>query len=201
MTTIALRTQEQICFIKYYFIISHAKLIIMKLTLVAAFFLLIASPLVATAQENQDEEEQKPEITFLKFQRSKFVLLDADKFPVKRGLKKNDMEALLEGNSDALRHYRTYRALKPIKITTRFVGLAGVATGLLLVPDYGDTGWIIYGCGLGMLLAVQLPIAIVAGSQAGKAVDEHNMVMSKNKEKYSLYLMGNANGIGLALNF
>lgn len=171
----------------------------MKLKIIATLFILFMIPIASIAQE--DEDEQIPEISFLKFQRSKFVLLDTDKFPIKRGLKRNDMEALLEGNSDALKHYRTFRVLKPIKITTRFVGLAGVVAGLALVPDYGDTGWIIYGSGLGVLLAVQLPIAIIAGSQAGKAVDSHNMIMAKQKEKYSLNISVTSNGLGLVLKF
>ncbi len=173
----------------------------MKIRLLTTLLMLFAIPIVSVAQDDDSKEEDKPEISFLKFQRSKFILLDAEKFPIKRGLKKNHMEALLEGNSDALKHYNRFRTLRTMKHVTRGVGLAAIVTGLALVPEYDDVGWGIMTGGVLFMLGVQLPIAISAGSQAGKAVDDHNTIMSKNKEKYSLHMGVTGNGIGLVLNF
>lgn len=165
------------------------------------FLLFACLPSISFAQETEQDKNEVPEITFLKFQRSKFILLDADKFPIKRGLKKNDMEALLEGNSDALKHYHRFRTLRTMKHVTRGVGLAAIVTGLALVPEYDDVGWGVMTGGVLFMLGVQLPIAISAGSQAGKSVDYHNTIMAKNKEKYTLNIGITNGGVGLVLNF
>lgn len=173
----------------------------MNIKTIFSSLILFVLPLFAYAQETEKDNNEVPEITFLKFQRSKFILLDADKFPIKRGLKKNDMEALLEGNSDALKHYYRFRTLRTMKHVTRGVGLAAIVTGLVLVPEYDDVGWSVMTGGILFMLGVQLPIAISAGSQAGKSVDYHNTIMAKNKEKYTLNMGITNGGIGLVLNF
>lgn len=154
---------------------------------------------------SQETEDTKPEITFLKFQRSKFILLDEDKMPVKRGLSKNDMEGLLEGNTEALKHYYKFRKLRTMKHVTRSIALAGAVTSIVFISSSNyqtqDIGYGVLSGSILFMVGVQLPIAISAGSQAGKAVDEHNMIMSKNKKMYSLYIGATSTGIGLALNF
>lgn len=173
-----------------------------KPLLLIALLLFCMSSNMLFGQENQSNEEN-PDIYFLKYKHSKFLLLDEDGNVLKHKLKSNDLFAMFTDHEEALKHYKAYRTLKVVKYITRGVALGTMIYGWWIAEDGegNDAGWGIMAAGGLFLVGVSIPVGIIAGSQAGKSVDEYNYLMDKEKRKYSLNLGLTQHGIGLVLNF
>ncbi len=161
--------------------------------------------LAALSTNAQDSDTEVPDFSYLKFKRSKFSLLDDKGITIMQKVPRSQMVELLTDHPTAYNHYNTYRTFRTLKYVTRGIFAVTIVTAFVMITsdDYetSDRGWNVGIAGLGFMLAVQLPISIIAGSQAGKAVDRYNYDIKKEREKYSLSIGAGKNGIGLALNF
>ncbi len=139
-------------------------------------------------------------------QQLEFVRVPMSGYTIYRGddrLKMRELVAHMESNSEA---YQLILSSKKLNVIGGLVGsVGGFVTGFHLggVASGGKLNWNTLGAGLG-IMAVSVPLSIVAGKKAEQAVTIwNNGFQSNSSSRYqpSYYLIGNQQGFGLGIRF
>lgn len=139
-------------------------------------------------------------------QQLEFVRVPMSGYTIYRGddrLKMRELVVHMKSNPEA---YQLILSSKKLNVIGGLVGsVGGFVTGYHLggVASGGKLNWNTLGAGLG-IMAVSVPLSIVAGKKAEQAVVVwNNGFQSNSSSRYqpSYYLIGNQQGFGLGIRF
>lgn len=139
-------------------------------------------------------------------QQLEFVRVPMSGYTIYRGddrLKMRELVVHMKSNPEA---YQLILSSKKLNVIGGLVGsVGGFVTGFHLggVASGGKLNWNTLGAGLG-IMAVSVPLSIVAGKKAEQAVVVwNNGFQSNSSSRYqpSYYLIGNQQGFGLGIRF